>query len=596
MSSPLAEQLVEAAVAALRRLAEAPPAAEATRATLVDVRARWPARPLRVGIGGDNPAVRGIVLDAACGGAFATRSAGAPPVLIRRGATTRFRVLRDGGAAEERVHTPADSSAVDVARAEVVGRQHELAGIERGIPGLVLARPRPWMFWLWPVRWWRRWRARAALEAREQATAALAAAQQGLAQLEARQVDPVGARALFLADALAARGAIAAIEVELADGPLPGGVEMNELAGANRAEADVDAVLISTRDGVLAPVSGSAPVRVGDVAQVIRALPGFLVHARALNLARRAVDRLDAARAKLDGILRQAEIDFDVRVDRVEALRVHDPAALRAQQLEQLQSKVLGQVATIMEHAATHLGTELAKLAASWTELFARATSTEHLTAAVTQIDAQWREEAKRIADEVRALVTSGIAGSAHDLHGELIAPLRELGFAEWGRRPAPAVAPVALLPSLSNPTTARWGGAAEWLVGLFRSFESRREDIAAKAEKRAEHLRTVAQAELLDAQPLLHATLADTLGAELDAAVARHGAQVHEQLAATQAAIARERAALAPLQHARDVAAEDSRELDDRIAHLEAELPGTAAASAAARLSVGSIAGAVAG
>jgi len=446
------------------------------------------------------------------------------------------------------------------------------------------------------VRWWRRWRARATLAVHEQATAVLAGARERLAQKEARHVDPAGARSLFLADALASRGDVAGLEIELADGPLPENVELIELAGATRAEADVDAVLFVTRDGVLAPVSGSAPVRVGTPDQVIRALATLLVHARALNVARRALDRLDRARAMLDSTLRAAEVDFELRLGRVHALAVGNPAALRAQQLEQLGPKMLASIGTIMEHASTHLGTELAQLVAGWAELFARATATEHLTAAVAQIDAQWPDEARRISEEVRSLVTGGIAGTAHDLYGELTAPLRELGFTEPALRPAPAIAPLAMLPSLANPTTARWGSAADKLVSLFRSFETRRDDLAAKVRKRAEHLRRVAQAELLDAQPQLNAALAETLGAELDAAIARHSVRVEEQLAETHAAIARERDALSPLRRVRYAADADRRDLAERIAYLESELPGTAAASAAARLSVGSIATTLAG
>lgn len=590
MSSPLADQLVEAAVTALRRLADAPPVAEPARATLAGITEQWRRRPLRVGIGGESPSVRGLVFDAATSGAFATRGTGAPPIHLRRGELTRFRVVRDGADFEERVQPPADSTAVDVARAEVVGRQHELAGIDRGIPALVLAPPLRYAFWLWPLRWWRRWRSKAALAAREQATAALATARDKLAQVEARQVDPVGARALFLADALVARTGVTALDVEVADGPLPDGVELIELAGANRAEADVDAALIATRDGVLAPVSGAPAVRIGHPEQVLRALPTLLVHARALNIARRALDRIDASRATLDGILRTAEVDFELRLGRIHALQVADPATLRLEQLERLGPKILASVGGVMEHASTHLGAELAELATKWADLFAHATASDHLTAAVAQIDAQWPDEARRIVDETRTLLTGGVAGSAHDLYADMTAPLRELGLAESTKRLAPVVTLPPLLPSLTSPTNARWGGAADKLTGLFRKFEAKRDDFAAKAHARAEHLRAVAQAELLDAQPLLNAALAETLSAELAAAVDRHSGRVADQLVIVEAQIKREREALYVLRRTRDDAEAASRDLVERIAYLEAELPGTAAASAAARLSMGSI------
>jgi hypothetical protein len=590
MSGPLADQLVEVAAAALRRLGEVQSVSEPALTTLEGITEQWGRRPLRVGIAGDNPAIRGLVFDVASGGAFATRPQGAAPIHMRRGEVTKFRALKDAWVLDERTQQPANSTAVDVARAEVVSRQHELAGIDRGIPALVLAPPHRFAFWLWPLRWWRRWRAKSSLVAREQATAMLAAANERLADAEARQVDPVGARALFLADALIARNGITTLEVELAAGPLPEGVELVELAGANRAEADVDAALVATRDGVLAPVSGSPAVRIGPTEQVIRALPTFLVHARALNLARRALDRLDASRKTLESQLRTAEVDFELRLARLRALQVADPATLRTEQLEVLGPKILASVSGVMEHASTHMGAELAELAKRWTDLCAHATSNDDLSAAVAQIDAEWPDSARRIVDEVRVLVTGGVAGSAHDLYNEMVAPLRELGFSETGKRLAPEVTLPPILPSLTSPTNARWAGAIEKLTGLFKKFEAKRDDLANKVHARAEHLRAVASAELLDAQPLLNAALAETLAAELAAAVSRHSAHVAEQLAATEEAIRAEREALYPVRRARDDAEAAGRDLVERIGYLEAELPGTAAASAAARLSMGSI------
>jgi len=81
-----------------------------------------------------------------------------------------------------------------------------------------------------------------------------------------------------------------------------------------------------------------------------------------------------------------------------------------------------------------------------------------------------------------------------------------------------------------------------------------------------------------------------DFVAAELDDAIARQAQQLEDELALERAAIGRERAELAGLQRLRDGAYRDSREIIARIERLEQELPGTAAASAAARLSVGSI------
>lgn len=599
MGNSAVDQLIEQAQLALRRLCEAPPTAETALAAIRGITDTWPRRPLRVGIGGANPAVRALVLDAACGGgvlAVAARVTGAPPLRVRRGPATRYRTLCEGAPAEEHVFVARARSSADVvdeAHRELARREHELAELERSLPPRVRVAPRWWAVWRWPMWWLRRWRAKTQLATREGAALQIEAAKLRVAELDARDLDrgsdDRAELARFFAGISGIRASVTEIELELADGPLGADVELIELSGAMRAAADVDAVLVASRDGVLAPVSGGSAVRVGDAAQVIRALPVFLVHARALNLARRARDRLEGARVLLDDAIDRAEAGFTARLARLDRLRVRDVDGLRAQQLEGLKSQILGHVGVVMEHASTHLGAELAKIWQAWNDAIDRATTTDQLKSAVRQIDDDWPAIARRIAEEVRVLVKGGLRGSVHDLYPELVAPLRELGSPERAMPAAPAMPAIAMLWSLSNPTTAKWGGAGEWFAGLFRSFATRRADIADKVMQRADHVRDVARAELLDAEPVLHAALSGALVAELDAAVGRHAAWLEGELERERTAIGRERVAVTSLQRIRERASRDSRDLVDRITRLEAELPGTAAASAAAALSVGS-------
>ena len=125
---------------------------------------------------------------------------------------------------------------------------------------------------------------------------------------------------------------------------------------------------------------------------------------------------------------------------------------------------------------------------------------------------------------------------------------------------------------------------AADWFAGLFRSFDTRRGAAADSTKQRADHMRVVARAEMQDAEPVLHAALSGALAGELDAALARHGAWLDREIAAARAQIHTERAALEDLHRVRDRAYAACADLDARIEALERELPGTAAASAAAR------------
>jgi hypothetical protein len=107
-------------------------------------------------------------------------------------------------------------------------------------------------------------------------------------------------------------------------------------------------------------------------------------------------------------------------------------------------------------------------------------------------------------------------------------------------------VAAVAILPSLANPSTKKVGGS--WLTGLFKSFETRRTEVREQVHARLEHLRSVAAAELLDAEPKLHAAIGQALAVELGRALDLQREWYTERLAAEQAAVEAERTKLLPL------------------------------------------------
>lgn len=182
----------------------------------------------------------------------------------------------------------------------------------------------------------------------------------------------------------------------------------------------------------------------------------------------------------------------------------------------------------------------------------------------------------------MRLLVTGGAAGAAYDLFPELLAALRPHGLEEKPPKSAPSLPSLDLLPSLTNASPAKLSGAAGWLGGLFRSFETRRADVMQKAQARMAHLREVANAEILDAEPKLHALIERTLHAFLLAAIARQAGWLESAMEFEREAVASEGVQLAPLARARDRLKHDLAKLVAGITALERENAGLAAAAAA--------------
>ena len=115
-----------------------------------------------------------------------------------------------------------------------------------------------------------------------------------------------------------------------------------------------------------------------------------------------------------------------------------------------------------------------------------------------------------------------------------------------------PVVPAVDSLPSFVAPSQHKLGGS--WLGGLLKGFESRKQELREKVHARVEHLKEVAVAELLDAEPKLHAAIGQALAAEVGRAydLQREGHQ--QALAAEYTSVNHERAKIAPLVESRDM------------------------------------------
>jgi hypothetical protein len=141
----------------------------------------------------------------------------------------------------------------------------------------------------------------------------------------------------------------------------------------------------------------------------------------------------------------------------------------------------------------------------------------------------------------------------ARDLYPELVAPLREYGLPEQHlqTKRAPAISSVTILPSLANPSTAKVGGS--WVTGLFKSFESRKTEVREQVHARVERLREIAAADILDAEPKLHAAIGQALAVELGRALDLQREWYAQRLAEEREAVELARAKLLPIYAARD-------------------------------------------
>ncbi|MEO8846188.1 MAG: hypothetical protein ABI591_04920 [Kofleriaceae bacterium] len=588
MAEPRAHPLFEQTRRALEGLRDVPTAHDlALRLELA-----WSREPLGVGLGGDDLGARTELINALCGTTLlARRATGCAPIRLRRGTTARVRARRDDGSHEHHVlaergddDATAERAAVHrrvVARAELADREVALERIDATLPRLVRARPTGWRLVLWPIWWVMSWLRRRDLVERTEASDALEVSRLAAAAVDkdvatlAMRGERDAAAYVQTVRALASARDVVELELEVASGLLASGVEVCELGGMSTS---LDVVLI-VEDGTLLAPGGSS---VGTFDNAIAKLAAFSSAARAMRLARRARESIALTVAALDDQLSRAEDNFRHRLAKLEIKRIRDRPTFIAAQLERIRPQIVTSVNAVIEHASVHLGAELAAVGEAWIVGIANSDSSDALKETITRIETTATASMQRIAEETRTLVIGGGGGSAHDLYPELVAALIPLGLPDdvLGRRSAPALPPVEVLPSLATTSIAKLSG--QWLGRVFRSLDSRRTEVREKTHAQIEQLRELATDELLDVEPQLHAAIEQVLAPQLGAACERQSAAVEAALTAEHAAIAAERSRLAPAVEQRDRARSILLELRGEIAALETELPECAAASEA--------------
>jgi hypothetical protein len=597
VATPEATLLVDEAKLVLGRLSgSAPDIAVVVKRALDWIDSGWSTPSLVVGIAGDVVA-RSAVIDHLCGGDRiidgASRGGVRIGVRISRSAGTQmtYRAVladdrKEDAAMPDGKPDPARRdellASAEAARSELAAREAAAAAAARGVPALVKVRPRPWTFWLWPIRWIARLFSRKSIAVQSRADAAVAEARGRVASLDHEirglEADAARARTEFV-DRLrelcsGERSGAGVREIMLRVGaPLPLGVEAIELTGYDTPEI-FDGFVKASRPTGDRPPDGNG--KITALPAFFSAMPSLLGDARAVRLGRAAREAVEYAVESIATQLAAKTADLETRIHRLEALRIADPATFGAMHVNRIRPQIIASVHAVMEHASTHLGSELAQLADAWSQSIHGATSSDELKAAVAKIDEGSPAELQRIAEEVRLLVMGGVGGSAHDLIPELLSGLdaHQLSDEKPARKKAaPAIAPVAILPSLANPTAGSKIGGAGWLTGLFRSLDAKRADLLARAQQRADHVRDVATSELLDAEPQLNAALQGALSVELTAAIDRQVAWLDERLTRERAVVEKERVALAPLDRALERARRDARRLTDMLEPLEKRL-----------------------
>jgi hypothetical protein len=564
-----AADLVALAISALREIKIPNDVARGAHEAADEIERTWPRSPYIAALDGELPA-RTEVVNALCGEKLLdpfSRAIGAAALRVRRGPRLRCRVVySDRTRGERPITEPAaiddfgGSAREDELRGELAVHETAHRAAESELPALVRERPAVWAVWLWIVRWIlalvhrssvARWRTsgKAMAESRRK----LAGIEEFAAQRHAREQET---REKYFAElrALASGGpageGIREVELEMPADLLPTTVEVVEVTGATRPGLDPDATLVVSRDGI-----SIDDVPLGDAATVFPRITELLVRGRAKKLAQRARDCLQAARAEIDVEIRRFELELSRRIERIESLAVtQDRTRFVAVQLDRVRPQIVASTQAVMEHASVHLGSEVAQLGAEWVGAVAKCTNADELKAAVTAIEEQGAATQKRIAAEVRTLIMGGAGGVARDIYADAVSPLRAHGLAEAhlaAPKAAPAVPAVDILPSLVAPSPHKLGGS--WLGGLLKSFDSRKQELREKVHARVEHLKEVADAELLDAEPKLHAAIGQALAAEVGRAydLQREGHQ--QALAAEYTAVNHERAKIAPLVESRD-------------------------------------------
>ena len=602
-AAPAEHPLIEAGRVALRTLAAAPLCARSARAALQELESEWSKVPLAVGVGGNDVAGRTALFDRMCGGGVLNgrpRVPGCAAVRVRKGEATRFRAIRVDGPAEDEL-LPAGgvdleaSARVTDATKTLRAREQEAEAAAAIVPAVLKRKPPAWAFWRWLHRFVVWLGARARLAAHERALVAVAEARRELGDaqhdLDARETPLTAARRRFferlaeLASGSGAGAGVHEVDLEIAGDGFPAGLEALELNGWSHAAATVDAVVI-VADGLVQAPGGRAgtTLPLGDPAAVLAQLPALLTHARALRLARRAREQMAVGLGELELVIDRAAVDFAHRVARVEELRILDRAAFVAAERARMAPQIRGTVSAVLEHANAYLSAELARQTEEWQRAVAGATTNDELKATVQAVD-DGAAALARIAADVHTLVMGGLGGGTRDLYTDLVESLIPRGLPEEHTRTPRAatdVKSVALLPALAKASPPKLAESQSWFTGLVRSLDHRRGELTTKVEAYGARLVQLAHAEMLDAEPRLHAALGDALAAQLETAIAHHVAWLEAELARVRAAIDKERAALAPVVQQRADVRRELEKLTAAIARVEAAQPALSQAASA--------------
>ena len=577
-AAPAEHALLESARRALRTLARAPLCARTARAALDELEREWSKRPLAIGVGGNDVVGRTAFFDQLCGGGVLNgrpRVPGCAAVRVKRGDATRFRAIRVDGPAEEGHLPPGGvdleaSARVADAEKTVRARERDAETAAAIVPAVLRRKPPAWAVWRWIQRLVVWLRARGRLDERM--------IPRGQACLDP---DPTQGDERSVPKLVRDEEA----DLEIADDALPAGLEALELNGWSHAAATVDAVVIVLEGLVQAPGGrAGTTLPLGAPREVLARLPALLAFARALRLARRARDQTAVGLGELELVLDRAAVDFAHRVARVEELRVSDRAAFVAAERARMAPQIRSTVSAVLEHADAYLSAELASQTRAWQQAVASATTNDQLKAAVHAVD-DGAAALARIAADVHTLVMGGLGGGTRDLYTDLVESLVPHGLPEEHTRTPRAATPVAdveLLPSLASASSPRLADTQSWFTGLVRSLEHRRGELTAKVEAYGDRLVQLAHAQMLDAEPRLHAALGDALAAQLETALDHHLAWLDGELARVRAQIDAERAALAPVVQQRADIRRDLEQLTAAIQRVETAQPALSQAASA--------------
>jgi len=539
--------LVAEAVAILRDVADAARTPKSALQLAREIEQAFRRVPWRVGIRGDDLADRTALFDfLAGGGLLGARAPGCAAIRLRHADRTGFVALREQGPPEElSMLTHLDAARARPGRPRA-GERH--------------ARPRE------------RWLGRAVAWLRS-----LVARAFRRPQLPAP--DAFVARLRELASGSVA--GVIEIALHVARGPLSRNIEVLEL-GDSSETGQLDAMLVVAGMRLCTP--DLERTSLGELTVATATLPKLLELARALRLAGHALDATARIVAAVDAEDRAASADFAGRVADLEDLRIEDPAGFARGQIARIGAQIVPSVAAVMEHAAAHLGADLARLGREWRLAIEHVSTSGELGEAVAKINETSAASVRQIAEDARLLVMGGVSGCVRDLFPEIAAPLREHGLSEEltrARSPLPPLPTVPVLRSLASPSAMNVGSAG-WFAALFRSLDARRSDIRGKVEHQIARLEQVAVAEMRDAEPELRAAIERALADELAAALERQRVWLESAIAAEHAEFALRREAVAARTARLDVARRASHRLRERLAELAARQRHAAVAAAA--------------